>query len=524
MKKVFSFLNICSCFFVLMALMTGCKKSDNGAKPTPETPVPVITSIAPHNPAVGDAVTITGSNFGTVKADVAVTIGSQNITITSVTNTEIKFTMPSGLTAGALALSIKGKTATNSDPLGSTITPQAVVLPATITAINPTSGKAGDVVTITGTNFGTTISDNLVKFNGTVATVKTATATVLTIEVPSGATTGPVSLSVNGAATITGPNFTVNSTTTGGTSVDYIQVSAGSAAFSKIATAAAQITCMTTDRQNNILYYIAGGLIYKMPLNSGTPVLLTSDSKATAITNITLDGNGNIYAHTGGIAISVYKITPGGTLTQLGSGVNFTDNDRSFFVDASNKVWLKHSIYLDNGAAVNTYDNFGLSSANVSLSNGVSWNGDQIYIPDGKTITTSAATYYFYKADLKNRTATKLEFDMASMFKSDDDKVQTTSGNQLNHFRFGLDNSENLYAILPHTYISGQLSKTYMIRKAKIGSAASTLLVTFTTKFSLLGPYGPEGSSGSDNPVFTVDGAGNMYLVFNLKDIVRITP
>lgn len=506
----------------LIAGFYGCKKTNDENGNQPQSSEPTITAISPKNPAVGDGVTITGKSFGVSKDDVKVSIGSQTITVSTVTDTEIKFNVPSGISSGTLVLTVKGKAATNNDPQGGTISIQASAAPI-ITALNPVSGKTGDIITVTGNNFSSVAGDNLFKFNGIAAVVKTATLTTLTVEVPSGATTGAVTLSVKSGAVVSGPSFTVASGNTGGTSVDYIQASAGTANFSKIATAAAQVTSMVVDRRNNILYYVAGGLIYKMALSGGNPALLTTDSKAVAISNITMDGAGNVYAHTGGIAISVFKITPDGSVTQLGSNVSFTDNDRSFFVDASNKVWLKHNIYLDNGAAVDTHDNFGLSLANVSLSNGVSWNGDLIYIPDGKTITTSAATYYFYKADLKNRTAVKLDFDIANMFKTDDPNVSTTSGNQLNYFRFGLDDTENLYAILPHTYISGQLTKTFMIRKARAGSSSSSLITTFKTKFDLTTQvYGPEGS-GSDTPVFAVDGTGNMYLVFNLKDIIRIT-
>jgi phosphodiesterase/alkaline phosphatase D-like protein len=67
----------------------------------------------------------------------------------------------------------------------------------TITAISPTSGKVGDSVTITGTNFDATAANNTVRFGGTEATVTAASATSLTATVPTGATFGPVSVIAN---------------------------------------------------------------------------------------------------------------------------------------------------------------------------------------------------------------------------------------------------------------------------------------------------------------------------------------
>ncbi|WP_304065245.1 FG-GAP-like repeat-containing protein [Pedobacter glucosidilyticus] len=61
-------------------------------------------------------------------------------------------------------------------------------LPPTITSFTPLNAKPGDVVTITGTGFNTTATNNVVFFGATRATVTAATATSLTVTVPVGAT------------------------------------------------------------------------------------------------------------------------------------------------------------------------------------------------------------------------------------------------------------------------------------------------------------------------------------------------
>jgi len=78
----------------------------------------------------------------------------------------------------------------------------------TITSISPTSGSVGDEVTITGTNFSSTLNENTVTFNGTETPVETASSTQLVVKVPQNATTGPVAVTVNGK-TVRGPDFTV---------------------------------------------------------------------------------------------------------------------------------------------------------------------------------------------------------------------------------------------------------------------------------------------------------------------------
>lgn len=78
---------------------------------------------------------------------------------------------------------------------------------------SPRKGPVGATVTIHGTSFSTTASQNTVTFNGTAATVSSASATQLVVTVPSGATTGPIGVtSPSGSATSTA-SFTVTSST-----------------------------------------------------------------------------------------------------------------------------------------------------------------------------------------------------------------------------------------------------------------------------------------------------------------------
>jgi Zn-dependent metalloprotease len=77
----------------------------------------------------------------------------------------------------------------------------------TLTSFSPTSGLSGTVVTLTGTNLGTTFS---VTFNGTPATIATLTSsTSVAVTVPPGATTGPIVVTTSGGSATSATNFVI---------------------------------------------------------------------------------------------------------------------------------------------------------------------------------------------------------------------------------------------------------------------------------------------------------------------------
>jgi len=81
----------------------------------------------------------------------------------------------------------------------------------------PSSGPVGTTVTISGTGFSTTASQNAVQFNGVSAVVTSSTATEIVTTVPASATSGPISVtSPNGSAT-SSSSFTVTAGSDGPT-------------------------------------------------------------------------------------------------------------------------------------------------------------------------------------------------------------------------------------------------------------------------------------------------------------------
>ncbi|MEJ1237294.1 T9SS type A sorting domain-containing protein [Chryseolinea sp. T2] len=85
---------------------------------------------------------------------------------------------------------------------------------AKMISFSPLSGPPSTTVTITGNNFDTTPDGNSVAFNGVAAKVVSATATTLTVTVPSTATTGKIVVMALGQTTTSTVDFTVEDVVT----------------------------------------------------------------------------------------------------------------------------------------------------------------------------------------------------------------------------------------------------------------------------------------------------------------------
>jgi large repetitive protein len=113
--------------------------------------------------------------------------------------TKITAKVPAGSTKGVISVTTTSGTGSSSSDF------TIVGLPA-ITNVNPTTGIAGTSVVITGTSF---VGITSVKFNGTTSTHTVNNSTKITATVPSGATTGTITIT-NAAGTATSAQtFTV---------------------------------------------------------------------------------------------------------------------------------------------------------------------------------------------------------------------------------------------------------------------------------------------------------------------------
>ncbi len=158
---------------------------------------PTIASFTPGSGPVGTSVTIIGTSLGNVNS---VKFNGTSATITAITSTQVKATVPAGATTGMITVSNNVSTATSALPfIVTTGAPQIV-------SFSPTSGPVGTVVTITGAFFTGTTS---VMFNGTNAIFTVDNAAQITATVPSGATTGQIKVTTPTGSALSTSSFTV---------------------------------------------------------------------------------------------------------------------------------------------------------------------------------------------------------------------------------------------------------------------------------------------------------------------------
>ncbi len=167
----------------------------------PTTVTPQITSLTPNYGAPAALIKIAGTNFGPTQSSGSVTVGGAPSRVVSWSNTLIDIQVPSRATTGNIVVTADG---TPSNGAGFTFYPY----PA-ITDISPASGPVGTPVTITGTGLLDGESNGAVTLNGTPANIISQTSTSIQVNVPTGATTGPVSVRVNGDTVKSPTSFTV---------------------------------------------------------------------------------------------------------------------------------------------------------------------------------------------------------------------------------------------------------------------------------------------------------------------------
>lgn len=157
---------------------------------------PVIGSFAPTTAGRRDTVTITGSNFSAVTA---VSFGGMPaISFSILSPTEIR-----AVVRGGNSGDIKIATVRSVSLPGFTF--QLPAAPV-ISSVAPDSGRAGSSVTITGDHFSPTLTNNIVYFGATRATVLSSSPTTLVAAVPVAATYETISV-VNTETQLTGKSI-----------------------------------------------------------------------------------------------------------------------------------------------------------------------------------------------------------------------------------------------------------------------------------------------------------------------------
>jgi IPT/TIG domain len=183
-------------FFILL-FISACKKDSSIVS---QPPVLTITGVKPLMAKQGDTIIIIGSNFNLDPSMDTVRFNGIPASVQKATADTLFVIIPAGNCTGVVT--VNGIAAP-----GPGFTVGLTVL--MIKAVNPRSGKQGDTIIITGSNFNPDPSMDTVRFNGIPARVQKATADTLFVIVPAGNCTGVVT--VNGI-TAPGPGFTLSPT------------------------------------------------------------------------------------------------------------------------------------------------------------------------------------------------------------------------------------------------------------------------------------------------------------------------
>ena len=160
-----------------------------------------IIAFTPSTGPVGTVVTISGTGFSSTASQNTVKFRGVMATVTSASATQLVAKVPSGATTGTISVI----TPTGSATSATSFTVGAK--PPTISGFSPTIATVGTAVTLLGTNFDPTPATNTVRFNVTPSAVTAGTKTSLATSVPSGGTSGHLSVTTSGGTAVSSEDF-----------------------------------------------------------------------------------------------------------------------------------------------------------------------------------------------------------------------------------------------------------------------------------------------------------------------------
>lgn len=185
---------------LIIGIVTSCDDVDYAH--VPESSLShSVSQVSPNAGDFGHEITITGENFSLTPSNNKVRFNGVLAVVKSGSATELVVDVPEGAATGDLTVSHKDITV-NTGVF--TVAPFPV-----IDSFSPEVGQVGDEVIITGEKFSTVLEENLVSFNGTQATVTESTETSITVTIPDGATSGPITVTVNGHSDTSESDFNI---------------------------------------------------------------------------------------------------------------------------------------------------------------------------------------------------------------------------------------------------------------------------------------------------------------------------
>nr|WP_314898390.1 DUF5013 domain-containing protein [uncultured Flavobacterium sp.] len=197
---------------ICFAFFTACEEGPNFK--IQEYPEQTATGISHTSGYPGINVTITGTDFGTLKGAVKVYFGGILATkVVSCEDTKIVVQVPAAAISGKVSLQV-WKHLNDSFAEFTVVPAPAITSVVSSNAINTVALPGVDTVTINGINFGTDASKAVVSFNGTAAPIVTIADKKITVLAPDNFNTGFVTVTMGGL-TISGTPAMVNPNASG---------------------------------------------------------------------------------------------------------------------------------------------------------------------------------------------------------------------------------------------------------------------------------------------------------------------
>lgn len=420
----------------------------------------------------------------------------------------------------------------------------------TIAGFTPANGLPGTAVTITGENFSTSPSDNTVTFNGITAVVTSSTSTQITATVPSGATTGPITVTVGGISSTSADTFTMNALMGGAVQGDQLSLAstvttvagkasrAGSNDGTGTAARFANPAGIATDGTNLYVADALNSTIRKIVIATGTVSTIagsagsygSNDGIGTAATfslpyGITTDGTNLYVADSQNRKIRKIVIASGMVSTLAGSGTSgsadgtgtsatfsyprgiTTDGTNLYVADSGGNTIRK--IEIATGIVTTIAGSAGVSGSADGVGTAARLSGPYGITTDGTNL---------YVADSGNNTIRKIEIATGV--------VTTIAGTPLSPGSTdGTGSTARFYRPLGITTDGASLyvsdSNNYTIRKVVIATG------TVTTLAGSVGTFGSTDGTGAAAKFnlpcgITTDGTSLYVADYNNDTIRRI--
>ncbi len=161
-----------------------------------------ISSFSPTSGPLGSTITINGTGFSTTLTNNTVMVNGIAATVNSATTTQLVATIQANAAIPPNSTSILYVVVDDLVAKPRNYPYNFTLTNTIISSVSPSSGFTGSSVMISGSNFISGNANNVVRFNGTVATVTSSNPYTLMVTVPAGATPGNITVTnSNGTAT-----------------------------------------------------------------------------------------------------------------------------------------------------------------------------------------------------------------------------------------------------------------------------------------------------------------------------------